>query len=218
MGSKAPQQQETAQERASAQHAVDLMQDYKQRWLPVQQHLAQTIEAEGQPNSAARKLATGKASTDTAVAFDKAGGAVEKNMSNAGSLPGSSKSNLAVAGMGTDAAASTGLGHMMSEQAIDDAYTQSLGALTSLGRGERAVAGTGLTNLAKMSAQQSASDAQISLANREGDAALGGQVAGFGVSQAVSKWGSGPNGFAAFDPYGQGINNSGTSLPTSGGR
>lgn len=208
MGSKAPTQQETPQERASAQHAVDLMQDYRTRWLPVQQRLAQTIEAEGKPDSAARKLATGKASTDTAVAFDKANGAIEKNLSNAGSLPGSSRSNLAVAGMGTDAAASTGLGHMMSEQAIDDAYTQGLGALTSLGRGERASAGSALTNMAKMSAAQSASDAQISLANREGEAAMGGQVAGFGLQQAMSK---------GFPTFGAGGTNSSTPMNYSSG-
>lgn len=194
MGSKAPQQQETAQERASAQHAVDLMQDYRKRWIPVQQRLAATIEAEGKPDSAARKLAAGKSSTDTAIAFDKANGAVEKNLSNAGSLPGSSRSNLAVAGLGTDAAASTGLGHMMSDQAIDDAYTQGLGALTSLGRGERATAGTALTNMARQSASQAASDAQISLMNREGDAALGGQVAGFGIGQAMSRRGTSVGG------------------------
>lgn len=218
MGSKAGQQQETAQERASAEHAVNLMQDYRQRWLPVQQRLAQQIESEGEAGSAARKLATGKASTDTAVAFDKANGAVEKNLANAGALPGSSKANLAVAGMGTDTAASTGLGHMMSEQAIDDAYTQGLGALTSLGRGERATVGTALTNMAKQSAQQSATDASISLMNREGNAALGGQVAGFGLQRAMGRMGSGTSGFAAFDPNGMGINSSGTSLPTAGGQ
>lgn len=222
MGSKAGQQQETPQERALAEHATAQLADYRQRWLPVQMKLASTIEQEGQPNSAARRLAAGKSSTDTAIAFDKAGGAVEKGLSNAGALPGSSRSNLAVTGMGTDAAASTGLGHMMSEQAIDDAYTQGLGALTSLGRGERASVGTALTTMAKQSAAQSAEDAKASLINQEGNAGLVGSVAGFGLQQGISKLGSGVNGFAANDPYGYGMgafsSTGGTqSLPTAGG-
>jgi hypothetical protein len=218
MGSKSGQQQETPQERALAQHSVDLLTDYRKRWLPVQMRLAQTIEQEGAPDSAARKLAVGKASTDTAMSFDKADTQLEKGLSNSGVLPGSSRSNLAVAGLGTDAAASTGLGHMMSEQAVDDAYTQGLGALTALGRGERAVVSSSLTQQARQSAYQSSADAAASLAARSGDAAIGGQLVGFGVQQGMNKIGSNVNGFAAFDPQGTGINNSGTSLPTAGGR
>jgi len=195
MDSKAGQQSETAQERAQADHAVALMQDYKQRWLPLQQKLASTIEQEGKPDSAARRMATGKASTDTAMSFDKAETQLEKGLSNSGAAPGSSRANLAITGLGTDAAASTGLGHMMSEQAVDDAYTQGLGALTSLGRGEKASVGNALTAQAKQSASQAASDAQISLMNRQGDAAAAGQLVGFGIQQGATKFGSGVNGF-----------------------
>lgn len=215
MGSKAGQQGETPQERAQADHAVAQMKDYRQRWLPLQQKLASTIEQEGEANSSARKLATGKASTDTAMSFDKAEGQLEKGLSDSGVAPGSSRANLAITGLGTDAAASTGLGHMMSEQAVDDAYTQGLGALTSLGRGERASVGNALTQQAKQSASQAASDAQVSLMNRAGDAQAAGQLVGFGIQQGATKFGSGVNGF---DTSGMGINNTGTSLPTAGGR
>lgn len=191
MGSKSGQVQETTQERASADHAVALLQDYRQRWLPVQQQLASQIEQEGGVNSSVRKLAAGKSSTDTAIAFDKADSAAEKNLSNSGALPGSAKSDLTVAGMGTDAAASTGLGHLMSDQAIDDAYTQGLGALTSLGQGKSAVVGSSLSKLASQSAQQASTDAAVSLGNREGEMALGGQVAGFGLQQSLKGFGSG---------------------------
>jgi hypothetical protein len=218
MGSKAGQQSETSQERAQAQHALALMQDYKQRWLPLQTQLAKTIEQEGEAGSSARKLAAGKASTDTAMAFDKAGTQLEKGLSDSGAMPGSSRANLAVTGLGTDAAASTGLGHMMSEQAVDDAYTQGLGALTSLGRGEKAMVGNSLTQQAQQSASQAAADAKVSLMNRQGDAAAGGQLLGFGIQQGATKFGSGVNGFAAMDPYGMGTNNTGTSLPTAGGQ
>jgi hypothetical protein len=190
MGSKAGQQQETSQERALAEHAQLQMNDYRQRWLPVQKKLAAQIEQMGEPNSAARRLAAGKASTDTAMSFDKAGGALERGMSNTGVLPGSSRANLAITGLGTDAAASTGLGHMMSEQQIDDAYTQGLGALTALGRGERASVGSSMTNMAKQSATQAAADAQASLMNRQGEYQIAGQVVGFGLQQGMSRVGT----------------------------
>lgn len=195
MGSKAGQQSETPQERASAEHAVAQLKDYRQRWLPVQQRLAETIEASGEKDSAARRLATGKATTDTAMAFDKAGGALERSLANKGVGPGSSRSNLAVAGIGSDAATSSGLGAVMSDQAIDDAYTQGLGALTSLGRGERASVGSSLSRMAEASSAQARADANASLMARESDAGMAGTVAGFGVQQGLKKLGSGVNGF-----------------------
>lgn len=220
MGSKAGQQQQTPQELALAQHAQAQLQDYQQRWLPVQKRLASTIEQEGAPNSAARRLAEGKASTDTAMSFDKSNQQLEKGMSNAGVLPGSSRANLAVAGLGTDTASSTGLGHLMSDQQIDDAYTQGLGALTALGRGERATVGNSLTGMAKASAAQSQADAYSSLMNRAGDAQLAGQVVGFGVQQGAQLAGS-RNAFNAFDTSGTGMGVGGSwansQLPTAGG-
>lgn len=188
MSAKSGEQQETAQQRALADHAVNLLQDYEQRWLPVQQNFARQIKAEGAPDSAARKLATGKASTDTAIAFDKASKGLEASLSNAGVGPGSSRANLAITGMGTDAAASTGLGAMMSDQMIDDAYTQGLGALTAIGRGERGLVGNSLTQQAQQSGAQSAADAQASLMAHEGNAALAGQVAGFGLQQGMQNF------------------------------
>ncbi len=209
MGSKAGTVSETPQERAAAEHAVAQMKDYRQRWLPLQQKLASTIEDEGKAGSSARRLAAGKASTDTAMAFQKSEEQLEKGLSNSGAAPGSSRANLAITGLGTDAAASTGVGHMMSEQAIDDAYTQGLGALTSLGRGEKAAVGNALTAQARQSAGQAATDAQISLMNRQGDAQIAGQVAGFGIQQGMTKFGSGVNGFG-------GVNSS-TPMDYSGG-
>lgn len=194
MGSKAGQQQETSADIAQAQHAQNLMNDYQQRWLPVQQKLASTIEQEGPANSSARRLAAGKSSTDTAIAFDKTQGALEKGMANAGVAPGSSRANLAIAGTGADAAAATGLGHMMSDQAIDDAYTSGLGALTSLGRGEKAMVGSSLSQQARNSDAEASADASASLANRAGDARLAGQVVGFGLQAGMA----GSNGVSTF--------------------
>jgi hypothetical protein len=216
MGSKAGQVQETGAQRAQADHALALLQDYKQRWLPVQQKLASTIEQEGKEGSAARRLAAGKSSTDVAMQFDKAGGALEKSLSNTGAAPGSSRANLAITGLGSDAAGSTGMGHMMSEQAIDDAYTQGLGALTALGRGERATVGQNMSNMAANSAAQASADAASALATREGNAALIGQVGGFGLQQGLKGVGTPPPATALnIDPNGMGINAGGQGFTPS---
>jgi len=215
MGPK--EQQETPAQKALADHAVNLLQDYKQRWLPVQQRLAQTIEQSGEKDSAARRLAAGKSSTDVATQFDKAEGGLEKSLSNSGVGPGSSRANLGVTGMGTDAAAATGMGHVMSDQAIDSAYTESLGALTMLGRGERAQVGQSMSAQAADSAAQSAADAQTSEMSREGNAGLIGQVGGFGLQQSLKA----PNPGVAGDQGGvayQGLKSFGTGIGNAFGR
>jgi hypothetical protein len=107
---------------------------------------------------------------------------------------------------------------MMSEQQVDDAYTQGLGALTALGRGERASVGSSLTQMARQSASQAANDASISLMNRQGDAAMAGQLVGFGVQQGMSRPSTGSG--MTVDPTGFGMGFTTPqqkSLPTAGG-
>lgn len=190
MSKGAQQVQETPQQKAMAEHAVNLMNDYKSRWLPVQQKLAGQIEATGAEGSAARKEATGKAATDVQLQFGQAQGALEKGLSNSGAAVGSSKSNLAIAGTGADIAKSKGMSGMIADQQIDDAYTQGLGALMATGQGKQATVANSLASQAQQSGFQSAADARASLAEREGTAGLVGQVAGYGLQSAM---GSGPN-------------------------
>ena len=177
--------QETPQQRAQVDHAVNLMADYKQRWLPVQKQLAAHIEQMGAPNSQARIAATGRASTDTAMQFDRAQGGVEKSLANSGAGPGSAKFNLGVTGVAEDKAKSTGMGAVMSDQHVDDAYTQGLSALMATGRGERVQVGNALADQATASARQAQSDAEASLSQREGAGQLVGQFAGYGLQQAM---------------------------------
>lgn len=187
MGTKSGQVQETPAQRALAEHAVAQLQDYKQRWLPVQQKLARQIEEQGAPDSAARRLATGKSSTDTAIAFEKAGKGLEASLSNAGVGPGSSRANLALTGLDTDTAASKAAGGLMSDQMLDDAYIQGLGSLAAIGRGERASVGQSLSAQAQQSGAQAQADASASLMEHQGNAALGAQLVGFGLQQGLSR-------------------------------
>lgn len=184
---------ETPQQRAMAAHAAAVFQDYKQRWLPVQQHLASQIEEMGKPGSAARNLAAGKASTDTAMQFAQAQGKLEKGLTQAGAAPGSSRANLAITGMGEDEALAKGMGSVVSNQQIDQAYTQGLSALMGIGQGQRASVGGAMYQQAAQSGQQAQADAAASLQNRMGEAQLLGQIGGYGIQQGLfpklKEWG-----------------------------
>jgi len=200
MGGKAGNVAETPQQRAMADHAVNLYQDWKQRWLPVQQHLASQIQRMGKPGSFARETATGRAATDTSLQFSNAEGALEKSMSNSGAQVGSSKFNLGITGLAEDKAKSRGLGITSADQMIDDAYIQGLGALTATGRGEKATVTDSLGASAAQSARQASADAEAALTERAGNAKVVGQLAGYGLQQwmntpATQPVGSVPGGY-----------------------
>jgi hypothetical protein len=177
--------QETAQERALAQHARDSYTDWKQRWLPLQKQLARSITAAGDENSPQRGLAAGKASTDTAIQFADAGSKLEKQLTATGAGLNSGRAVMATTGLGDDAAKSTGMGLTISDQQMNDAYVEGLAALTSIGQGQRAQVGDAMGLQARQSAQQAQTDASIALENRAGNAELVGQFAGYGLQQGL---------------------------------
>jgi hypothetical protein len=178
---------ETSQQRALADFAMQQLQDYKTRWLPVQNRLATQIQEAGKAGSAAREATTGRASTDAAMQFAQAEGALTKALSNRGANVGSSKAKLAITGMGEDKAKATGMGAMIADQQIDDAYTQGLMALTNIGRGERAEVATGLQSQAQQSARDAAASAQASAAGRAGEAQALGMAGGLGLNAALNR-------------------------------
>ena len=75
----------------------------------------------------------------------------------------------------------------MSDQMLDDAYIQGLGSLAAIGRGERASVGQSLSAQAQQSGAQAQADASASLMEQQGNAALGAQLAGFGLQQGLSR-------------------------------
>lgn len=202
--------EETPQQVALAQYASDQMFDYEKRWLPVQKNLIAQAQDMGKADSAVRNRAEGRVAADSTAQFGAAEGALEKTLANNGVL-GSSRSKLAITGLGDDAAKSKGLGITMADQQVDDAYTQALGALAATGRGERAAVGNALNDQASSSARQATADAEAALADRAGKAQMVGQLAGFGLQSGMSNFGksgvgttndfSGVNGGNAMDKF-----------------
>jgi hypothetical protein len=186
MGGKSNEVQETSQQRAMAEYAINQWADWKQRWLPVQKHLTAQIQAMGKPGSAAREAAAGKVATDTTVQFGRAQGTVQKVLANSGARVGSGRFNAAVTGLGQDQATSKGLGLALSDQMVDDAYVQGLSAIAATGRGERAAVADSLGRQAQQSSRQAMADAEAAATERSGNAALIGQFAGYGLQRAMS--------------------------------
>lgn len=203
---------ETAQQRAMTEFAVNQLQDYTKRWLPLQKRLAaQTVES-GAAGSAARKSAAGRANVDTQIAFAGAGDALEKKLAGTGRNPAT-----ALTGMSDNAATSRGMGQVAANQSVDDAYTETLAALAATGRGERAGVSNSLSRQAAMSGEQAAADAQSALAKETAIGETVGSLAGYGLQAAMRP--QTPDTLK-IDPNGIGIRpaNSPGLLPTAGGR
>lgn len=206
MSGKSEEVKETPQQRAMVDLALNKLQDYKRRWLPLQKNLADIITRNGADDSAARRAAKGVANVETEAKFAGARGGLETKLGQTGQL-GSSKGKLAIAGLGEDQATSTGLGLTQAEQQIDDAYTQGLGTIMALGQGQAADAVQGMSRSAAMSGRRAAADAQASLEHRMGNAQLVGQLAGAGFGLM----GPGGSPGMGMDPSGMATNSTGTS-------
>ena len=171
---------ETAQQRAMTEFAVNQLQDYTKRWLPLQKRLAaQTVES-GAAGSAARKSATGRSNVDTQIAFAGAGDALEKKLAGTGRNPAA-----AMTGLSDSMATSRGMGQMTANQSVDDAYTETLAALAATGRGERAGVSNSLSRQAAMSGEQANADAQSALAKETAIGEVAGNLAGYGLQAAM---------------------------------
>ena len=174
---KAKKQEETAAQRALADVGRQQLADFKRRWLPVQQKFAQGIIDADSLNSFQRRRAATMAKTDTAAAFGRTAEGIDAGASATGNF-GDSAHKLAIVGANADQATSSGLSTVAADQAVTDQTIQGLGALTAMGRGERAQAVNTLGRVAAISGQQAEADAEASLQSRMGNARLAATVAG----------------------------------------
>lgn len=195
---KAKQQQETPAQRALAQVARQQLDDFRRRWQPAQQRLAQQITQAGSLGSFERRRATTMAKVDTTAAFGRSAEAIDATAAGAGEFGGSGH-KLAIAGASADQATSSGLATVQTDQAVTDQTIQGLGAITALGRGERASAVNNMGRVAAISGQQAQADAAASLEQRMGDARLAGTVVGAGLGLARKPGVDGTNDIAGVD-------------------
>lgn len=218
MAGKQEGTKQTPAQRAQAEIAVQQLQDFRKRWVPVQQQLAESIIKAGGRGSFERGQARGMATTDTSAQFGDAQTKL-REQSQAAGLGGTAKQKLAVTGMADDAALSAGMGVAGADQRIDDAYLAGLGQVMALGRGEKGTAVQGIGQMARMSGQQASADASMALTRRAGEAQVAGQALGMGLSGAFGS-SQQPNAFTQpnaagvyGNPMGETSNYRGADLP-----
>lgn len=188
--------EETSKERALADVGKQQLQDFKQRWLPVQKAYAKNIVAAGEPDSFQRRQAVAKGGIDTTFAFGKAADKLDSAAATSGAWGGSAQ-KLGITGMADDRATSSGLGTVAANSAVDDSYVSGLGSITALGRGEKAIAIDGMASAAATSGRQAAADAQQSAADRAGTYRLAATGIGLGAGAYAAGLGKPPG---AADP------------------
>lgn len=180
MAKKSGQVQETAQERALADVGKQQLQDFKTRWLPVQQQFAAGVAKSGEAGSYERGRATTMAGVDTSVQFGQVGDKLDAGAAARGAF-GSAGHKLAITGLAEDRATSGGLAAVAADQGVSDQYTSGLGAVMALGRGEKATAIQGLGVQARVSGMQAQADANQAMADRAGQYQLAGTAVGIGA-------------------------------------
>jgi len=173
--------QETEQQRAMAQVGKQQLQDFKNRWLPLQRRLMGKIADSGDPNSFQARRATTMAGVDTGVQFGQARAKLDEQAAGAGGGVQGSAYKLGVMGLDTDAATSGALSGVAAEQGVADQYTHGLQAVTAMGRGEKTMAISGMAQQAQASGQQAQVDAQHALEDRAGNMALASKAIGTGA-------------------------------------
>lgn len=177
---KEKDQQETEAERAVMEVARARMDRFNRVLRPQQLRLAGQIERAAAPGSFERRRAETMAKADTGAAFAGARDKLNTGAAATGQF-GGAKHKLGLVGLGQDQAISSGSSTVAADQAGDSAYVEGLGAITALGRGEKATATAGLGQAAQMSAAQARADADRALRNRMGNAQLAGMAAGVGA-------------------------------------
>lgn len=218
MGKK-QQVQESEAERLQAEMGAQQMADWQARWKPVLMKFAADAEKAGAADSPERRRAEAMRGIDTAARFAQGQEAALRSASQSGAF-GSARQKLAVTGMGADQATSNAFGRVAADQAVTDATTQGLGTAAQMGRSGFNTAARAVGGQADVQSRMAQQDAELSLANRAGNAQLAAAAigAGIGLWQGMPKTpddglGSVPGGYTGAD--GVRVNN--PSAWTTGG-
>jgi len=176
--------EETDQQRAFADVMRAKMVDFNTRWKPVLQRFAAHAQRSMDPNSYEHRRAAGMATTDNAAAFAPAKEKLVASEAAKGAF-GSARQKLGLAEMDLDQATSGAMAETNTQQAVDDAALQQMGAAAAMGRGQQATAVNGMRTAADISGRQAAQDAQTALNERIGEVGLAAQAGGMAVGLAA---------------------------------
>lgn len=168
---------ETPLQKTQAAVASEQWKDYEKRWLPVQQFFIRRTEG-SEPST--KGLLEGRANADIQGRYGNAETGLNASLGARGAVAGSGKSIFGNARLAGDKASSLGSTLNNVDDAVTRHYLGGLQDIVQLGRGQRATSDSALSDIAGLSGQQAAAQAQIA----EQDAAGLGEAIGTGVGTA----------------------------------
>ena len=181
MGSKPKAPGETAEQREMAAIAAEAHDDWRQRWLPLQQQFFDdTMDAEPR-----RQRALGSAGADYAQAFGRAQQGLESRLYASGGAPGSGRYAMGLAGFVDQNAQGRGQGLADVDALIDDQYAQGLQTLIDIGRGERTQSLQGFSQAADAAQKRSFAEAEAAFNNRAAMQSAIGSAAGMATAYGL---------------------------------
>jgi len=201
MGSKPKAPGETAEQKEMAAIAAESYDDWRERWLPLQQSFFEdTMDV-----APRRRQALDTAATDYAQAFGRAQQGLESRLFGSGAAPGSGRYAMGLAGFADDRAQALGQGMADVDALIDDQYAQGLQALIDIGRGERTQALQGLSEAADLAQRRSLADAQNAFQGRaamqDAIGSAAGMAAAYGLRGKATPAGGSPSSLSTYGSF-----------------
>lgn len=209
--SKGGSVKETEAERANADVAMRSWTDANARWRPATTDYMRRVSGNA---DSMKKLAEGTVNADTAGAFaTTAKDAITSNAARGASV-GSSKSLLDASAIDTEQARSRGLAGVSADQAAEDIHQQQVDGLIAVGRGQKAGAVAGFSNLADLSSATARADAQRAADEATAKGEFYGTLAGSAIGAAgkaikpgstsnnpLKSWGTSSGPYAGSDSW-----------------
>jgi len=165
---------ETPEEIELAKIAMERWNDYKTRFIPVENiAIKDVMDNVNQPS----EFGPSMANLSSQMEFSRMEPGVTRGLTLAGAGPGSGRFSGGLMNLGLDRTASSGLGQVNAMGLQRTQNIQNMGSLISMGQGQSAEALSGMGDIAAQAQRQAILDAQASAAAR---AAIG-QAVGTGA-------------------------------------
>lgn len=190
--------EQTPEEKALGEIAVNRWNDYQQRFVPVENEYIEAVQKTDSDFSEAR----GRTTSAVQQAFAPAEDDLSDNLFAQGITPDSGKGVTAMNALGQDRGLSMGTGLNETDVAVDNQHIQGLQNVVQMGQGQAAESLGGMGRVAADATQDSINRANQSYQNRQAGLHLAGTVAGAGTQAYMSR-----------GPATQGLNTQGRQKP-----
>lgn len=175
-GQETPEQ--TAEEKALGEIAIERWNDYQNRFVPIEDQYIEDV----QKTDADFEDARGRTTAAVNMAFDGAEDKVKQNLFASGVAPDSGQFIDAMDGISEDRGLSLGTGLNESDIAVDTQHLKGLQSVVQMGQGQAGDAITGMGNVAADATRDAIERAERSFENRQAGLHLVGNVAGAGAA------------------------------------